>query len=58
MWKYKGGGFIPGVPARDITEQEYEQLDAELQKAVRESGLYEQEKQVQKKQGPKGSQEA
>jgi hypothetical protein len=35
---YKGGGFIPGVPARDLTEDE---VKAHGEKGLIASGLYE-----------------
>ena len=38
MWKYLGGGFIRGVPARNLTEEEARKIGfARLEK----SGLYE-----------------
>ena len=37
-WRYKGGGFIPGVPARDLTAEEAERYGPERLLA---SGLYE-----------------
>lgn len=40
-WKYKGGGFIPNVPARDLTDDEAKACGLDLLKA---SGLYEEEK--------------
>jgi hypothetical protein len=41
--KYKGDGsqYVPGVPARDLTTDEFKALSQEQQKAVLESGLYE-----------------
>lgn len=44
--KYKGAGgaFIPGVPARDLTQSEFESLPGETQKACIASGLYSEEK--------------
>ncbi len=38
---YKGGGFIQGIPARDLTLAEWEALNPDQQKQVIESGLYE-----------------
>ena len=35
MWKYTGKGFVPGVPARDLTDEEMKTY------RVEESGLYE-----------------
>jgi len=36
--KYVGRGFIPGVPARDLTEEEVERFGAKM---LEDSGLYE-----------------
>lgn len=41
MWKYRGGGFIPGVPARDLTSEEASRFGEQLLEA---SGLYERPK--------------
>jgi hypothetical protein len=40
--KYKGNGgeFLEGIPARDLDEDEYQALDADRRKMVRESKLY------------------
>ena len=38
MLKYLGKGFIPGVPARDLTEEEAQQYGGRL--ALIRSGLY------------------
>jgi hypothetical protein len=38
-WKYKGGGWIPGVPARDISLDEAKLLD--IRERLDESDLYE-----------------
>lgn len=47
--KWKGGKysekkdeftFISGVPARDLSDEEYAALDPDMKKAVRESPLY------------------
>lgn len=35
MWKYLGPGFLPGVPARDLSDEEAESY------GVENSGLYE-----------------
>ena len=32
--------FLNGVPNRDLTEDDYDALDTDQRKAVRESGLY------------------
>lgn len=45
MWKYLGGGFIPGVPARDLTDDEARGYGLDLLKA---SGLYEEMKAKEK----------
>ena len=37
MWKYLGGGFLPPLPARDLSDQEAKQFG--LQK-VKDSNLY------------------
>ncbi len=40
-FKYIGtGAFIPGVPARDLTDADFQSLSEELQDAVSQSGLY------------------
>jgi len=43
MTKYKflGGGFIQGIPARDLTEDEFNALTDGQKEQVRKSGLYE-----------------
>jgi len=46
--RYKGGNpaedpnaeYLNGVPARNLDEDEYDALDPELKKLVRESSLY------------------
>jgi hypothetical protein len=38
MWKYKGGGFVPGIPARDLSDEEVQAIGEDVLKA---SGLYE-----------------
>jgi hypothetical protein len=40
IWIYLGPGFIPGVPARDLTREDWELLEDSLKEAVRVSGLY------------------
>ena len=40
MLKYLGGGFIPGVPARDLSDQEAEKFGEE---GLIKSGLYQRE---------------
>lgn len=65
MWKYKGGGFLPGVPARDLTDEEALAFDEAVLTA---SGLYEKEsdkpkeikittRQQREAQPPQGEQE-
>lgn len=48
--KWKGGTqsskgddfrYLNGVPARDLTDDDYKALDADAKRSVRESGLYE-----------------
>jgi len=53
MYKYKGDGWIVGVPARDLTEQEFQRLDKDLQEKVKASIYYE----LVKKQSVKDAQE-
>ena len=40
MYKYIGTGFIIGIPARDITPAEYNQMSAADQQTVKDCGLY------------------
>jgi len=37
MWKYLGGGFLPPLPARDLSDQEAKALGLEK---VKKSNLY------------------
>ena len=53
MYKYKGDGFIVGVPARDLSELEFSALSKDLQEAVKSSKFYE----LTKKQGIKNAEE-
>lgn len=39
MLKWKGTGFLPGIPARDLTDQEVEEFGGE--KYLVGTGLYE-----------------
>lgn len=39
--KYLGWGFIPGIPARDLTDEEVERFGAKL---LEDSGLYQKTK--------------
>ena len=43
MFKFLGGGFIPGVPARDLSDKEAEQFG---EAGLIKSGLYQREVQV------------
>lgn len=38
MYKYIGNGFVAGIPARDLTEEEAERIGVDIIKAC---GLYE-----------------
>ncbi len=39
--RYIGGGnFIPGVPARDMTPDEWSEIPADLREAAVQNGLY------------------
>jgi hypothetical protein len=44
-WKGKSHGeegyeFVTGVPARDLSDEDYKALEPEMKKAVRDSALY------------------
>lgn len=39
--KFKGGGHFLGIPARDLSEEEWAALDAPTRRALLASGLYE-----------------
>lgn len=41
MYTYNGGGYIPGIPARDLSDEEVEALG---RKKVEASGLYKKER--------------
>lgn len=41
MWKYICSGFVTGFPARDISAEEYQTMDKDMQNKIAESGLYE-----------------
>jgi len=41
MLKYKGGGFLPNVPARDLTDEEVKQYGKDR---LIKSGLYVEDK--------------
>jgi hypothetical protein len=38
--KYQGGGFIQGIPARDLTDDEWKALEKKQQDLAIKSGLY------------------
>jgi len=63
MYKFKGRGkptedepqgkllaYFPGVPARDLTDDEVKALGADTRKAVLKSGLYEDTSKPEKKE--------
>ena len=55
-YKYIGDGkiFLPGVPARDLTDEEWERLTPEQKAAARNSRVYRHQKpQKPKKNTPK-----
>lgn len=37
---YNGGGYFAGIPARDLTQEEWDALTGEQQKMALDSGLY------------------
>ena len=37
---YQGGGFLHGIPKRDLTDEEWQALDKTQQDAALASGLY------------------
>ena len=37
---YKGGGYFAGVPARDMSAEEWAKLPKEIQEAALKAGLY------------------
>jgi hypothetical protein len=45
MWKYlhNSGGFIVGIPARDLTDEEVNAMSAVDQQTVKTCGLYKQD---------------
>ena len=45
MLKYNGNGFLPGIPARDLTDDEVKELGGE--KKLLATGLYSKEKSEQ-----------
>lgn len=69
MYKFKGRGkptedepegkllaYFPGVPARDLTDDEVKALGADLRKAVLKSGIYEDTGKAEKKEDVKPAQ--
>ena len=51
-WKYVGdGAFIPGVPARDLSDKEVKELG--IQEAVEASDLYKKDSAKKKAEGSK-----
>lgn len=40
MIKYVGGAYFHGIPARDLTEQEFAALPAATQQGLLDSGVY------------------
>lgn len=41
---YNGGGYFAGVPARDMSAEEWAKLPKEIQEAALKAGLYVHEK--------------
>ena len=48
MYKYVGSGFVAGIPARDLTDEEAEKIGIEK---IMATGLYEAPKKLPKKDG-------
>jgi hypothetical protein len=38
--KFLGGGYFIGIPARDLTEDEWNAIPKDEQKAILKSGIY------------------
>jgi hypothetical protein len=58
MLKYLGGGYIPGVPARDLTAEEAKRYAAIIEEQERASGLKLYEKVTKPEKGaPAGDKE-
>lgn len=57
MYKYKGGAFLVGVPARDLTEEEVQKLSKDLQEVVKKGNLYELVEEKRKNQKVQESEE-
>lgn len=58
MYKYKGDGFIIGIPARDISDEEFNKMNKEQQEQIKNSPWYELDKPIEKKPSLKRTQEA
>lgn len=41
MWKYIGSGWIAGIPARDISQEEFQKMDKEERELIETCGLFE-----------------
>jgi len=52
---YKGGGFLTGIPARDLSSAEWEALTDAQQQAAIDSNLYEILPDKKRKPAQKGS---
>lgn len=48
MYKYIGDSWIHGIPARDITEEEFKGFTKEQQEEIKHSPLYKLEKKDKK----------
>lgn len=51
--KYLGGGFLHGIPARDLTDDEWQALTKEQRETAVASGLY-QEPEIPAKKEKRG----
>lgn len=40
LYSYNGGGNLPGIPARDLTEDDWAELDADQKKLVRDNAKH------------------
>jgi hypothetical protein len=40
-FKYIGDGYLPGIPARDLTDEDIEALTPEQRKDVKAAAIYE-----------------
>lgn len=52
MLKYLGGGFLDGVPARDLSDEEASKFDI---KVLVQSGLYKKVTDIEVKHGNQGA---